>query len=157
MSHPGNISVHASNSQSPVLTRIATEAHLPVWKRQSGHLPKHLTTRGVGRKLGGLQSSSRSSFPPMKWPSRVYFIFWANPHQRLFIVVLYCCYALNTDIMNQEICSLIAKSVGGQAQGTVPFLRWPTPTISKYTSRGAQGSSANFCWIHFFLISSDRF
>mmetsp|Transcript_59253 Transcript_59253/g.96678 ORF Transcript_59253/g.96678 Transcript_59253/m.96678 type:complete len:221 (-) Transcript_59253:147-809(-) len=31
----------ASNSQRPVLTRIATEAHLRAWKRQSGHLPKH--------------------------------------------------------------------------------------------------------------------
>ena len=50
-----------------------------------------------------------TKWPPAKAPNDtrcwdghlgVYFIFWAKPHQRLFIVVLYCCYAMNTDIMN---------------------------------------------------------
>lgn len=39
-------------------------------------------------------------FPLWNGHLAVYFIFWANPHQRLFIAVLCGCYALNTDIMN---------------------------------------------------------
>jgi len=67
-----------------------------------------------------------TKWPPAKAPNDtrcwdghlgVYFIFWAKPHQRLFIVVLYCFILLlclehwyYEHLWTLEICSLIAKA-----------------------------------------------